>query len=682
MDIHKSTESRSSGAVELKGSITVRESVALDKTGFNSKIEDIRAKISELQSGSFLDQIKSIEYQATYYSNRSSVLEEKLSFLAFELERLNLVNENLEKDLKAATGKVEQNKAEFTTEITSWRNKFTEKDGLLSKLQIDTSDTIKKLTREKADLLAKLGEKEAFETEISNKNRSLADEIRNLKSTLTTSEETVTVHTRKITQMESAFNDQLSLLKQEHETNLANLEATHKAQLEAIRRELTDARNKEMEREKSRANDEMKTQIIEKDETITKITEELKTFRSQSSSLQTEIDRLNTAYGAMKIALEAKDAAMVQREDDFALKQAELERLFGDQKIAYGETIEEEWKSKVELLKTQMDIELKTHRKKLIDAENTASFLTKEKAFLERTVNDLRVENERLKSEASQMREEYELEFEQMTQQIDTFRTTFIDPKDLEVRFKAERSSYETQIAQLNLKLEEFSGQVFFLNEDNKRLNNQSIERLRDIETFKQKLGSAADASEVEELTRKVSELKIELDEASEKILKITNERNQQTAKAKGLESEIEILRAEIEDLKKFVAGKREEVRSLEETISKLRRANNEALQEKNRLTGDFMTIKEKNDTFMSNYESLIAERDHFRAAYEKVDVEHSLANKQLLNKIAEIDELKAKYYDALQTFQRESVVTTTTVTKKVTNVSQSSELKEDFANL
>lgn len=682
MDIRKSSESRSSGGMEVKSSISLRESVAVDKSGFNTKLNDIKAKLSELQTGSFLDQIKSIEYQATYYASHSSVLEEKVSFLAFELERLNLVNENIEMELKAAIDKIEDNKAEFTAEIASWRNKFTEKDGLLSKLQIDSADIIKKLTREKADLLAKLGEKEALETELGNKNRSLADEIRNLKTTLTSSEETVTVYTRKISQMESAFNDQLFLLKQEHESNLAQLETTHKAQMEAIRRDLIDARNKEMEKEKSRANDEMKIQITEKNDIITKITEELRAFRSQSSNLQTEIDRLNSAYGAIKITLEAKDAALIQREDDFALKQAELEKLYQDQKIAYGETIEDEWKTKVEMLKTQLDLELKTHRKKLIDAENTASFLTKEKAFLERTVNDLRVENERLKSEASQMREEYEFEFEQMSQQIDTFRTTFIDPKDLEVRFMAERSSYETQIAQLNLKLEEFSGQVFFLNEDNKRLNNQSIERLRDIETFKQKLGNAADASEVEELNHKVSELKVELDEATEKILRITNERNQQIAKAKGLESEIEILRAEVEDLKKFVAGKREEVRTLEETISKLRRLNNEALQEKNRLTGDFMTIKEKNDTFMSNYESLIAERDHFRAAYEKIDIEHSLANKQLLSKIAEIDELKAKYYDALQNFQRESVVTTTTVTKKVANISQSSEVKEDFANL
>lgn len=684
METRKSTETRSVTAGSERMSITTKETVRVDKSGFTSKITDIKQKLSELQSGNFLEQVKLIEFQASYYSAHSAALEERLVLMGVETERLNVVMRALEDESKLLVAQNETLKFDLGAEASNWKTRCGEKEAALARLTVDANDAAKRAAREKTDLLGKVAEKEALEQELGTKNRALGEELRALRLSLVKAEDASAAHERRIVQMEATFNQQLASLKKEHEEGLERLEAAHRTQLEAAKREASETRAREVEREKSRAADELKLNVGQREARITTLEEEALRARTAASRLESEVERLNSALGALKGAADEKERQALMREDDFAARAADLERVHAEQRDAQVAQLTAEWRGKLDSLASRHDVELKGLRKKLIDAENQVGFLTKEKALVERNAADLRVENERLKSDAAQLREEYEAEFEEMTKQIETFRTTYIDPKELEVRFRAERSSYETQISQLNSKVVELSGQIVFLSEDNKRLNAQALDRLRDIEMFKQKLSSAGDASEAEELARKVSGLRAELDEALERLLKLSNEKNTLNARVKSLEGEVELVRGDLTDTRGFLQQKRDEVRTMEDAAAKLRKTNADLAAEKNRLAGDFMTMKEKNDTFMANYNSLVSERDHFKSAYERVDVEHSSANKELLAKIGELDELKSKYYEALNNFQREAVTTTTTITKKVSNIasSRTGEKKEDFSNL
>lgn len=122
------------------------------------------------------------------------------------------------------------------------------------------------------------------------------------------------------------------------------------------------------------------------------------------------------------------------------------------------------------------------------------------------------------------------------------------------MRYSAERSSYETQISQLNIKISELSSQIVFLNEDNTRLNQNAIERLREIEKFKALLEKSCDEEQLAELRRRVADLKVENDSLHERCLKTSNEKNLLNAKLKSADNDLELVRSENSDLKQYLA--------------------------------------------------------------------------------------------------------------------------------
>lgn len=95
---------------------------------------------------------------------------------------------------------------------------------------------------------------------------------------------------------------------------------------------------------------------------------------------------------------------------------------------------------------------------------------------------------------------------------------------------------------------------------------------------------------------------------------------------------------------------------------------------------GDLLTLQEKNQTFMATFETLIKERDHYKRAYENSDLQHSFANKNLIDKIKDVDELRAKYEDALANFEQKNSWGFSKKTTFVTRKTPSQ--KDDFSNL
>jgi len=98
-------------------------------------------------------------------------------------------------------------------------------------------------------------------------------------------------------------------------------------------------------------------------------------------------------------------------------------------------------------------------------------------------------------------------EIGELRKQFESFRRANIDLKEVQVKFGAERTAYETQILQLQQKVIDLENQTEMLMSENERITTLSLERLKEIELWRRKHGESD-----EDYVLQVSELKSQLE--------------------------------------------------------------------------------------------------------------------------------------------------------------------------
>lgn len=641
--------------LEQRSTTSLKDAVGLDKNFLCSKVNDIRQKLQELESGSFLEQVARIERSALFYSEQAEALGVRCVLVGVEAQRLgqcleaaNGYTAQLEEDLVRVSQQLEE-------EGAALRARLAERERQLARVTREAEEAGKAAREERAELAGKLSAKEALEREMVSRSAALLAEVKSQRAAAHRAKEELQSLGKRIPDLEQDWAERLATAERAHHDELQRLEADRKAQFEAFAAQLTEQRRREEERERQRLADQFRQQLVSKDAELAARGREAAEVEERLRHAREEGARLNAALAAAHAALEDREAELEGRDGQLSARLAEAEDAAQQERAALQHKLSTGFKVSLEAAHAQHEAEVKSLRKKLIDAENSSSFLAKEKAFLESNLSDARLENERQRAEAFQLREDFEEELEALTQQIETYRSTFIDPRELEVRFRAERSSYDAQVNQLHNKVTELNAKIASLTEDNQRIHLQALARLQEIELFKTRNAEDEEGLEATALKKKVAELRRENDSLQEKGLRLGSERNQIAARVQGLESEVELARSEVVEMQKVMQLRREELREGEEAVLRAKRHASELQTEKSKMAGELITLQEKNQTFMANFESLIKERDHYKRSYENNDLQHSYTNKNLMDKIREVDELRAKYEDALANFENKN---------------------------
>lgn len=124
-------------------------------------------------------------------------------------------------------------------------------------------------------------------------------------------------------------------------------------------------------------------------------------------------------------------------------------------------------------------------------------------------------------SENREIRQELENKTLEIQEEYEILqRKSIFDPKDLEIKFQAERTSYSTEITQLKRKLIDYENRIENLIQENERLNSLSLERQKEINQWKLKNSTVFQKDESEKLKILCENLKKEIIELKEKILR------------------------------------------------------------------------------------------------------------------------------------------------------------------
>jgi len=215
--------------------------------------------------------------------------------------------------------------------------------------------------------------------------------------------------------------------------------------------------------------------------------------------LTNEIERLNAALKdkAQEIELWKGKLATLERVKSQELEEAR-QRAEIEKKIAIDQKVND-LTNKFKAEKAQLEAKVKELRGRNIELENKMTFFKVEIERLNTLYDDRTREVETWKDKYAQLENSRFIEIEEVRTQFETLKRSSLQMSDYEIRFQAERSSYETQIMQMKHKIAELEATVFDYNKEIERLNGLYTETKKQAEAFRNRYGSL-DQSSVGEL--------------------------------------------------------------------------------------------------------------------------------------------------------------------------------------
>ena len=106
-------------------------------------------------------------------------------------------------------------------------------------------------------------------------------------------------------------------------------------------------------------------------------------------------------------------------------------------------------------------------------------------------------------------------------------KKAILNPKDLEVKFQAERTSYTTEISQIKRSLKDYEGRLAKALEENERIKREMNEKQREINEIKKNNSEKVNKDELEKLKTINESLKKEIIQLKERNLRLNGEKNE-----------------------------------------------------------------------------------------------------------------------------------------------------------
>ncbi len=173
----------------------------------------------------------------------------------------------------------------------------------------------------------------------------------------------------------------------------------------------------------------------------------------------------------------------------------------------YDERLKEEVERSMRLMKEGPEATITELRREKISLEERAFNLNREIEKLRDYLNSSVEEVEDWRGRYSELESLRAQEISELRRQFENFRKANVDLKEIQVKFAAERTAYETQILQLQQKVVDLENQVEMFMSENERITTLSLERLKEVELWRKKHGQSD-----EDYTLQVTELRNQLE--------------------------------------------------------------------------------------------------------------------------------------------------------------------------
>ena len=287
--------------------------------------------------------------------------------------------------------------------------------------------------------------------------------------------------------------------------------------------------------------------------------------------------------------------------------------------------------------------------------ENKFDYLEGEADRLKSLINFKQVELDDQKKFYQNLELNMAHDLDYLRQQFETYKKANIDIVSLQIKFEAERTTYQTQIIQLKEKIAQLESRIEILKNENERGNILYTERIIEIDNLKKKF------KELEENTsHQNSDLRAELDYLKNNSFDAKEIAIRNSAEKAGYENQIRQLKTmsdngkqELENLYDLMNQRKKEYEGYIKQNEELRKQVDKLTKQINFVDSEFSSKSFKYDGMNLTIQEL--ERDKFvlQQQLEKKSSEVSKKNKELSNKIEEIDSLKNKYESAIENYNK-----------------------------
>jgi chromosome segregation ATPase len=237
-------------------------------------------------------------------------------------------------------------------------------------------------------------------------------------------------------------------------------------------------------------------------------------------------------------------------------------------------------------------------------------------------------------------------DLEEFRQQLESQKKSNMNPNEMQIRFNAERSAYETSIFQLRGNLQDLESQLKFQGRASvQQGGSQELELLR---KSKFELESKY-VEEISELKNQIEFFKNNNYDVKQISIKFGAEKAADQSQIKQLKQMNENFKAELEKLYELMNQRKAEYDNLQK--------NNEGLRKSMVETSKQLQIKGSNDdvnvpNLKAQISELEAQKEEYRKSSERSNIELARKNRELVDKIQELDVLKLKYEEALTNYQ------------------------------
>jgi len=290
---------------------------------------------------------------------------------------------------------------------------------------------------------------------------------------------------------------------------------------------------------------------------------------------------------------------------------------------------------------------------KLVE-ENKVHTLNRELEKLREYLNACVKELEEWKSRYTELESLREDEISELRTQFDTFRRANIDLKELQVKFGAERTAYETQILQMRENIVDLENEVESLMNENDRVLSSSINKKRELDQLKRSRGQVDEdhALEVGGLKSQIEMYKSNTFDVKQLAIKYSAEKAADMSQIKQLKQMNDNYRSELEKLYELLNQRKIDYDDLVQQNEELRRMyERQSIQIKDQ-SGNFESHHYQLETMKAEIRDLEQAKELYRNQAERNSTELTRKNRDLVDKIQELDILKVKYEEALANYQ------------------------------
>eukprot|EP00331_Platyophrya_macrostoma_P009906 CAMPEP_0176423328 /NCGR_PEP_ID=MMETSP0127-20121128/10219_1 /TAXON_ID=938130 /ORGANISM="Platyophrya macrostoma, Strain WH" /LENGTH=294 /DNA_ID=CAMNT_0017804259 /DNA_START=19 /DNA_END=903 /DNA_ORIENTATION=- len=227
-----------------------------------------------------------------------------------------------------------------------------------------------------------------------------------------------------------------------------------------------------------------------------------------------------------------------------------------------------------------------------------------------------------------------------LQKQFESIKVFNVDSNNLQVRFNAEKASYESQISQLQYRVKELESQVALYIADLERVATSNNQRLNENDALIKKVQELEDFYKIGELQSQIEFYKANSFDIKQLAIRYGADKAADQSQIKQLKQMNENYKNELQKVYELMSQRKSDYDQLQQQFEKLRRELDDS-SKKNRATSGVGITKER-------YETVTKENDQLRAANAELRSQLEFKS-SLLARIKEVDNLRSQYEGLIQ---------------------------------